>query len=140
MAGLAVGLASLAVIAAPAPSSLSAAPTQPPPIAALVAPGTGRSVDYPSSLAAPDPAAKARPKLSDLTSGRRGAAVTTCARKCMPGCIRGGAGGPGLGPAAVRRDPVVFGDGFRPRGGCLRECTDVCALKLGGGDQGGGGG
>jgi hypothetical protein len=122
---------SLAAIG-PGPPPPTAAPA-PPPAAALVAPGTARALDFPSALSAPDPAATApRQRLSALTSGKAGIAVTACARKCVPGCIRGGAGGPGLGPAAVRRDPVVFGAGFRSREGCLRECTEVCALKVAG--------
>ena len=144
MAGLAAAaLAGLAVAGFPRPAAAAAAalPHPPPPAVAAsasVAPGTGRSLDFPAGLSAPDPGDGARrQRLSSLTSGAAGPAVTACTRKCMPGCIRGGAGGPGLGPASVRRDPVVFGAGFRDRATCLRECTEVCALKVAG--MGGGG-
>jgi hypothetical protein len=53
--------------------------------------------------------------------------VTACARRCIPGCIRGGAGAPGLGPLTLRQDPVVFKSGFRSRAYCLSECTRVCS-------------
>jgi len=94
-------------------------------------PGTGRQMDYPSALSAP-PEGPPRRLLSELTSGPDGPAVSSCLRKCMPGCVRGGAGAPGLGPATLRKDPVVFTEGFRDRGTCLRECTEVCALKVSG--------
>lgn len=124
---VAVALSSLAVLgggsARPAAAALS-----PPPQS--VAPGTGRALDFPSGLSTPEPSSRQRLRLSTLTSGVDGPAVTTCARKCLPGCMKGGKGGPGLGPASLRRDPVVFGAGFRDRATCLRECTEVCAVKV----------
>jgi len=39
------------------------------------------------------------------------------------------AGAPGLGPMSVRREIVVFKEGFRSRKYCLSECTQVCALE-----------
>lgn len=123
---LAAALVSTALLGtAPRPAAAAAASQPPPP---LTAPGTGRSMDYPAALSAPDLAASPpRRRLSQLTADP---AVATCLRRCMPGCVRGGAGAPGLGPAAVRRDPVVFGEGFRDRSTCLRECSEVCALKV----------
>ncbi|KAK9808401.1 hypothetical protein WJX73_000918 [Symbiochloris irregularis] len=58
----------------------------------------------------------------------RGKSVEDCARKCIGTCIRGGQGAPGLGPMSMRREIVVFKDGFRSRTYCLSECTQVCAL------------
>ena len=104
------------------PHALAEAPPDP-----ARAPGTERALEFPSRLA-PPPDVPAEPHLSSLTSGPRGPAVTACARKCVPGCVRGGAGGPGLGPLTLRRDPVVFSDGYRSRVYCLNECTRVCAV------------
>jgi hypothetical protein len=36
-----------------------------------------------------------------------------------------GGSGPGLGPLSMRKDPVVFKDGFRSRSYCLSECAQV---------------
>jgi hypothetical protein len=81
---------------------------------------------YPQSLAsAPRVTA---PPLSALTRGPRGAEVSACARRCVPGCVRGGPGAPGLGPLTLRKDAIVFGEtGFRSRSYCVSECTRVCA-------------
>ncbi|BDA46217.1 hypothetical protein COCOBI_08-3090 [Coccomyxa sp. Obi] len=57
--------------------------------------------------------------------------VQDCARKCVATCIRGGGGAPGLGPISVRKEIIVFKDGFRSRQYCLTECTQVCAASLG---------
>lgn len=38
------------------------------------------------------------------------------------------AGSPGLGPISLRREIVVFKDGFRSRQYCLSECAQVCKL------------
>ena len=38
------------------------------------------------------------------------------------------AGAPGLGPLSMRREIIVFKDGYRTRKYCLSECTQVCAL------------
>ncbi len=35
------------------------------------------------------------------------------------------AGSPGLGPISMRKEVVVFQEGFRTRGYCLRECAEV---------------
>ena len=43
-----------------------------------------------------------RPKLSALISGPKGREIEDCAKKCVTTCVRGGQGGPGLGPMAVR--------------------------------------
>jgi len=32
----------------------------------------------------------------------------------------------------MRKDPVVFKDGFRSRSYCLSECAQVCALEING--------
>lgn len=42
------------------------------------------------------------PRLGSLIEGPRGKAVQQCARKCVPTCIRGGQGAPGLGPMSLR--------------------------------------
>lgn len=95
----------------------------PPPPPALPA----RAFDYPSSLDSPSSSQlPPAPPLSSLTRGDGGERVTACARRCVPGCIRGGAGGPGLGPLTLRKDPVVFDPGFRSREYCLSECVRVC--------------
>lgn len=56
--------------------------------------------------------------------------ITNCTRKCLPACIRGGEGAPGLGPLTVRKDLVKFKAGFRTRTYCLSECTQVCAASI----------
>jgi hypothetical protein len=53
-----------------------------------------------------------------------------CATKCVASCTRGGSGAPGLGPMNVRKDLVVFKEGFRSRSYCLSECTNACASAL----------
>lgn len=82
----------------------------------------------PEELSASD--ARTGPRLSKLIEGPKGGAVVTCTRKCLPTCLRGGEGAPGLGPLTVRRDPVKFKDGFRSRAYCLSECTQVCAASI----------
>ena len=94
--------------------------------------------DIPEGLRASESAsASKRPSLRRLTSGPNGKAIEKCANKCLATCARGGGGGPGLGPASVRRDPVVFKESFRSREYCLYECAEVCSLRLngGGGDK-----
>lgn len=88
---------------------------------------------------------KKAPRLGALLAGPKGKQVQACARKCVPTCIRGGQGAPGLGPMSVRKDIVVFKDGYRSRNYCLTECITVCALSLDpapapGAAEGGGGG
>lgn len=84
--------------------------------------------DFPASLGSD----KGPPQtsLSKLIKGEKGKEVETCTRKCMPACIRGGEGAPGLGPISVRKEIVVFKDGFRSRSYCLRDCAEVCALSI----------
>lgn len=38
------------------------------------------------------------------------------------------AGSPGLGPISMRKEIVVFKDGFRSRQYCLSECAQTCKL------------
>ena len=82
----------------------------------------------PQSLDAADE--RKTPRLGALLAGPKGKQVQACARKCVPTCIRGGQGAPGLGPMSVRKDIVVFKDGYRSRSYCLTECITVCALSL----------
>ena len=70
------------------------------------------------------------PRLGSLLEGPKGKEVQQCARKCVPTCIRGGQGAPGLGPMSVRKEVVVFKDGYRTRQYCLSECIQVCSLTL----------
>ena len=86
--------------------------------------------DVPSGLRASEGDARARRSLKSLTSGPNGRAVEKCANRCLATCARGGGGGPGLGPASVRRDPIVFKDSFRSREYCLFECADICSRSL----------
>ena len=60
------------------------------------------------------------------------AQIQQCTRKCVPTCLRGGQGAPGLGPMTMRKETasVVFKDGFRSRQYCLSECVEVCALSI----------
>ena len=85
--------------------------------------------DVPQGLDARE--GRARTSLGRLTGGEGGKAVRACASACVSTCARGGSGAPGLGPASVRRDPMVFKDGFRSREYCLRECAEICARALG---------
>lgn len=82
----------------------------------------------PESLSSTDESAtKENPNLGKLLEGN---GVQTCTRKCVPTCIRGGQGAPGLGPMSVRKEIVVFKEGYRTRQYCLSECIQVCALQL----------
>lgn len=83
----------------------------------------------PQSLSSEDSAPKG-PRLGSLLEGPRGKEVQQCARKCVPTCIRGGQGAPGLGPMSVRKEVVVFKEGYRTRTYCLSECIQVCSLTL----------
>ena len=75
-----------------------------------------------------------RKSLGKLLKGEKGKQISECSRKCLPTCLRGGQGAPGLGPITLRGDLVVFKDGFRDRKYCLTECTTVCAFSFGGGE------
>lgn len=66
-------------------------------------------------------------QLSKLAKSNK--TVPRCTSKCVATCVRGGGGAPGLGPMSVRKAPVVFEEGFRTRGYCVRECTEICALQ-----------
>lgn len=79
--------------------------------------------------------------MGKLLKGEKGKQITDCTRTCLPTCLRGGAGAgaPGLGPITVRKDRVVFKNGFRDRKYCLTECTTVCALSFNGEASPGGG-
>ena len=70
--------------------------------------------------------------LGKLLKGSKGREIQACSRKCLPACLRGGEGAPGLGPMTVRRELIAFKDGFRDRKYCLTECTTVCALSFNG--------
>ncbi|WIA35308.1 hypothetical protein OEZ86_003763 [Tetradesmus obliquus] len=72
----------------------------------------------------------AAPALSSLMAGSNRKQVEGCTRKCVPTCIRGGEGSPGLGPLTMRKEIVVFKDGFRSRSYCLSECAQVCSLTI----------
>jgi len=65
-------------------------------------------------------------RLSRKLEGKENSGVRACASKCVATCTRGGSGSPGLGPAAVRKEVIVFKEGFRSRAYCLSECTNVC--------------
>mmetsp|Transcript_16181 Transcript_16181/g.44234 ORF Transcript_16181/g.44234 Transcript_16181/m.44234 type:complete len:203 (+) Transcript_16181:1311-1919(+) len=68
-------------------------------------------------------------QLSNLLGGKNGKQVQGCTRTCLPTCVRGGSNGgaPGLGPLSMRRDVIVFKDGFRSRYYCLTECANACS-------------
>eukprot|EP00198_Chlamydomonas_reinhardtii_P011024 XP_001700361.1 predicted protein [Chlamydomonas reinhardtii] len=66
--------------------------------------------------------------LSSVVSGPKKKEIEGCTRKCVPTCARGGDGAPGLGPISVRKEIVVFKEGFRSRQYCLSECARVCAV------------
>ena len=53
--------------------------------------------------------------------------VLNCTAKCTATCIRPDRGG----PLSVRKEVVVFKEGFRDRNYCLSECKDVCSLSRG---------
>lgn len=42
------------------------------------------------------------PRLGALIAGPKGKQIQQCTRKCVPTCIRGGQGAPGLGPMSMR--------------------------------------
>lgn len=42
------------------------------------------------------------PRLGSLIEGPLGKQVQQCTRRCVPTCIRGGQGAPGLGPMSLR--------------------------------------
>mmetsp|Transcript_21480 Transcript_21480/g.29859 ORF Transcript_21480/g.29859 Transcript_21480/m.29859 type:complete len:212 (-) Transcript_21480:148-783(-) len=65
--------------------------------------------------------------LSKLVDPKSEKLFKQCASPCLASCVRGGSGAPELGPFSVRKDPVVFKEGFRSRSYCLTECTNLCA-------------
>ena len=54
-------------------------------------------------------------------------AVMKCTSKCVATCTRPDR----AGPLTVRKEVVVFKEGFRDRKYCLSECKDVCSLSQG---------
>ncbi len=66
--------------------------------------------------------------LSSLLQGPNARAKEVCTQKCITTCLRGGEGMPGLGPLSMRREIIVFKEGFRDRKYCLSECATVCSL------------
>ena len=86
--------------------------------------------DFPNQLSSEKEAPQT--SLRGLISGANGKEVEKCTRKCLPACIRGGEGAPGLGPLSLRKELVKFKDGFRSRSYCLRDCTEVCSLSING--------
>jgi len=80
--------------------------------------------NVPDALSADE---RASEQLSKLAKSNK--TVPRCTSKCVATCVRGGGGAPGLGPMSVRKAPVVFEEGFRSRGYCVRECTEICALQ-----------
>lgn len=70
---------------------------------------------------------EARNSLRDAFAGENKRSVEACTRKCLPACIRGGEGSPGLGPLTMRKEIIVFKEGFRTRQYCLQECAQACS-------------
>ncbi|EFJ43568.1 hypothetical protein VOLCADRAFT_96168 [Volvox carteri f. nagariensis] len=98
----------------------------PPPSLALIAasdPDMDTFENVPSQLSASGETAAA--PLSSVVSGPKKREIEGCIRKCVPTCIRGGGGAPGLGPISVRKEIVVFKEGFRSRQYCLSECAQL---------------
>ena len=62
------------------------------------------------------------------SDGREKEAVMKCTSKCVATCIRPDQR---AGPLTVRKEVVVFKEGFRDRNYCLSECKDVCSLSQG---------
>ncbi len=54
----------------------------------------------PQGLASAD--SSTAPRLGALLEGPKGKQITQCVRKCVPTCLRGGQGSPGLGPMTMR--------------------------------------
>ncbi|KIZ07511.1 hypothetical protein MNEG_0445 [Monoraphidium neglectum] len=116
-------------------------PAAPPPAAATA--DTGDTFEnVPGRLGAAGADAERQQPLSRLMAGSNKKAIEGCTRKCVPTCVRGGDGAPGLGPLSVRREPggVVFKESYRSRGYCLSECANVCALTVNGQQAAKGGG
>lgn len=128
---------SLPPIQAPPPLLLSPEIRARLPVIALA-----RATEFPTALSAPElnddssssstssTSTSSSSPLSQLTSGARGDLVVRCTRKCMPACIRGGAGAPGLGPLTLRKELVELKEGFRDRGYCLETCTRACSAAV----------
>ncbi|KAI8471580.1 MAG: hypothetical protein J3K34DRAFT_229499 [Monoraphidium minutum] len=111
---------------------LGPAAAPPPPAAAAAAGGdeTETLSNVPGQLGASGADAERREPLSRVMGGANKKAIEACTRKCVPTCVRGGEGAPGLGPISMRREPggAVFKEAYRSRGYCLSECANVCAL------------
>eukprot|EP00889_Picochlorum_renovo_P000031 jgi/Picre1/27061/NNA_000031.t1 len=87
----------------------------------------------PQGLEASDDSSKEKsPRLSSYLQGPKGKEIQQCTRRCTSTCIRGGQGAPGLGPMAVRKEVVVFKEGYRSGKYCLSECLQICALQING--------
>lgn len=82
--------------------------------------------------AAEDSSKEKSPRLSSYLQGPKGKEIQQCTRRCTSTCIRGGQGAPGLGPMAVRKEVVVFKEGYRSGKYCLSECLQICALQING--------
>ncbi|GBF98178.1 hypothetical protein Rsub_10678 [Raphidocelis subcapitata] len=120
-----------AALAALASAALLLLQPAPPPAAAAADKDTFENV--PGQLGSSGDDVRSRQPLSRLMQGKTGRAVEGCTRKCVPTCVRGGEGAPGLGPLSLRREPggVVFAEGYRTRSYCLSECANVCSALLG---------
>ena len=56
-------------------------------------------------------AAEQRRSFGRALSGPGAGKVQGCTRRCLPACLRGGSGAPGLGPLSLRKELIVFKDG-----------------------------
>ena len=84
----------------------------------------------PQGLTSDDDRDRKAPRLGSLMKGPHGSAIEQCTKKCVATCVRGGQGSPGLGPMSVRKEIIVFKDGYRSRSYCLSECVQVCSLTI----------
>ena len=64
--------------------------------------------------------------LTSLVSGVKGKEIEACTRKCLPICLRGGNGAPGL----ANKGQVASKNGIRGRSYCLRDCAEACSLTI----------
>ena len=56
-------------------------------------------------------AAEQRRSFGRALSGPDAGSIQGCTRRCLPACLRGGSGAPGLGPLSLRKELIVFKDG-----------------------------